>query len=453
MRIFLLYSLVFGALPLVLFQPYIGTLLWVWIAYMAPHKFTWGAAYYFPFAQVVAIATIGAWLISNEPKRLPLTGITGVMLVFAGWITITTFYSLAPIEAERKWDEVIKVIAMSLITYLLIQSKRRIFWLIATIVFSIGFIGVKGGIFVLLTGGEYRVYGPPQGNLSANNAIGLGLAMVLPLARYLQTQVQYLFVKWSLSIMMALSVLAIFATYSRGAFLALIAVVAYMLLRSRRAVLVAMILVVGGVLGATFMPEKWSDRGQSIQDYEMDLSAMSRLRMWRYGWSVATARPILGGGFGVYPATEHYTKFGFALCEPGVTNELTANCTMKGRSAHNIFMEVLGEHGFVGLAIYILLAVLAFTVTGWLRRLPPDRPDLQWAYNLAGALQASMVGFFAAGMFLNKAYLGVYYHLIVIAAAAAVVVRRELAKEPAIPGGVLSQDTVLGSKSLKTANY
>lgn len=444
MRIILIFAIIFGAIPFIIIQPYLGTLMWVWISYMAPHKWTWGATYYYPFAQAIAITMIGAWLLSREPKRLPLTGITGFLLLFAAWVSITTLFALWPEQAQRQWDEVIKTIIMSLVTFLLIQSKRRIFWLIVVIVSTIGFFGFKGGIFVFLTDGEFIVHGAPGGSLSANNAIALAMVMAIPLMRYVQLEAKLPVVTWFTWIAIALCVLSILASYSRGAFLALIVMVGFMVIRERNTLLIAPVVIVGLLLGFSVMPDKWTSRIESIQEYESDLSAMSRLRMWGYGWSVATKRPVLGGGFGIYPATEHYARFGFALCEPGVSNEVTANCTMKGRSAHNILMEVLGEHGFIGLTIFVLMGVYAFRVNSWMRQVAAGRPDLMWVENLGRMVQASIIGYLAGGMFVDKAYLALYYHLLVITAAAATVVKHELSQKP-VPAGAAARAVTASS--------
>ena len=72
MRSLLVALLIFGSLPLIVVKPHVGVLVWSWIGYMNPHRLTWGFAYDFPFAMVVALVTIAAWLFSREPKTVPL---------------------------------------------------------------------------------------------------------------------------------------------------------------------------------------------------------------------------------------------------------------------------------------------------------------------------------------------------------------------------------------------
>ncbi len=53
---------------------------------------------------------------------------------------------------------------------------------------SLGFYGVKGGIFTIATGGAYRVWGPPESFIEGNNELALALIMTIPLMRFLQLQ-------------------------------------------------------------------------------------------------------------------------------------------------------------------------------------------------------------------------------------------------------------------------
>src|SRR5215470_12258031 len=58
MRDLLILGFVFAMLPFCFFRPYIGALMWVWISLMNPHRLTWGPAYGFPFAMLVAVTTM-----------------------------------------------------------------------------------------------------------------------------------------------------------------------------------------------------------------------------------------------------------------------------------------------------------------------------------------------------------------------------------------------------------
>ena len=122
--------IVFGSLPFIFVRPHIGILMWSWIAYMVPHRMSWGFAQTFQFALIVAVTTIGAWLISRENKRLPVHTISILFIALMIWITVTTAFAHVPEVAYPHWETSIKVLFMTVLTLFLMQSRQRIEMLI-----------------------------------------------------------------------------------------------------------------------------------------------------------------------------------------------------------------------------------------------------------------------------------------------------------------------------------
>ena len=125
MRDLLILVIVFGSLPFILRQPYIGVLMWSWLGYMSPHRLTWGFAYDFPFAQLVAIATLAGLFLTKEKKHFPVTGLTVTWLLFIFWMNVTTITSLYPDLAWKEWDRTMKIQLFAIITLLLMADP---FW-------------------------------------------------------------------------------------------------------------------------------------------------------------------------------------------------------------------------------------------------------------------------------------------------------------------------------------
>lgn len=426
MRAIALITIIIAAIPIIFLKPHVGVLVWSWLSYMNPHRLTWGATSQFGFAQIVGLVTIAAWLLSKEPKKIPWTPLTGLLLAFTLWMGWTTIFALAP-DANAKWVLVMKIMLITFITLPLIQSRERIESLVWVIALSIGFFGIKGGVFVILTGGEYRVWGPEGSFIGANNALALALIMILPLLRYLQMRARSKWLHWALLAAMGLCGLSILSSYSRGALIAVLAMLGFMWLKSPRKLVLGVIGAVSLVAAIGFMPDKWTSRIETIQTYQQDSSAMSRLTMWKYGFNVATARPLFGGGFEIFPSPQFYPRFGLRLCKDyRHIEELSGDCVLKGRAAHSIYFEVLGEHGFVGLALFLLIGIVALRTGTRVIRQARGRPDLQWAVDLAAMLQVSMIGYAVGGTFLSKAYFDLYYALVAIMVLTGLVVERAL---------------------------
>ena len=186
MRDILVTLIVFGSLPVILVSPYVGILVWSWLGYMNPHRLGWGFAYDFPFALCVGVVTLAGVLFSREPKRIPATALTTVWFLFVGWMVFTTLFALYPNEAWVQCAKVLKIQLMTIATIVVINSRERLRMLIWVIVASLGYYGVKGGVFTILTGGDHRVWGPPGTFVEGNNEIALALLMILPLMHYLR---------------------------------------------------------------------------------------------------------------------------------------------------------------------------------------------------------------------------------------------------------------------------
>ncbi|HKE45082.1 MAG TPA: putative O-glycosylation ligase, exosortase A system-associated [Steroidobacteraceae bacterium] len=411
MRDILLTILVFGAIPFMIARPSIGLLVWSWLGYMNPHRMTWGFAYAFPFVQVAAGATFVGLLFSREKVRFPWTPVTVVWLMWALWTCVTTFFALNPVSAELGWERSIKVQAMILATLLLMGSREKLNQLTWVIVASIGFFGIKGGLFTAATGGVYRVWGPPGSFIEGNNELALALLMIVPLMRYLQTQSRNRWVRGGLIVGMVLSAFAIVGSYSRGALVGGAVMVLMLWLKSRHKLMFGIPLFLTAVLATSFMPEKWMERMGTIGEYTEDSSAMGRINAWHFAWNLASDHPVVGGGFNTF-TRDLFHRY---APDPEAFHD-----------AHSIYFQVLAEHGFVGLILFVLLGFLTLRTAGWVIRAARDRPDLLWARDLAAMMQVGFVGYAVGGIFLGLAYFDLPYHLMTIAVLAKVAVQDAL---------------------------
>jgi probable O-glycosylation ligase (exosortase A-associated) len=256
----------------------------------------------------------------------------------------------------------------------------------------------------LLGGGEYRVYGPPGNYISDNNGISVALIMTIPLMLYLSTTVSSKWIKWGMYAAIILSGVAVLGSHSRGAFLTILVMLLFLWLKSRRKLVPGLVLVALVPLAIGFMPEKWMSRMQTIETYEADSSAMGRLRTWETLFNLANDRPLVGGGF------EPYSSRTVAMYGPPGMDTV--------HSAHSVYFQMLGEHGYVGLGLFLALGIACWRASGRLVHASRDRPDLVWADNLARATQVSLVGFAVGGTFVNIAYWELpYYEIIILMAA------------------------------------
>jgi putative inorganic carbon (HCO3(-)) transporter len=410
MRDLLIAAIVFGALPWVIFsRPHIGLYLYSWIGYMNPHRLAYGFAYSFPWAYILAVATLVGIFFSKEPKRMPWTREMTVLSLFILWMLVTTAFALYPDLAWVQMEKVLKIQIMIFLTPLLINTRERLRNLVWVIVLSLGFYGVKGGVFTMLTGGSYHVWGPEESFIGGNNEMALALLMTIPLIRYLQLTEPRKWLRLALGGAMLLCAVAAIGSQSRGALVGAATMGLFFWLKSRNKGFMAIFILVATILVASIMPSSWYSRMDSIDNYKEDASAQGRINAWWTAWNVATHR-ITGGGFDMFQVET------FQAYAPN-PNDL--------HDAHSIYFMALGHHGFVGLGLFLLLAVLAWRTGSWSIRRAKLDPEKRWAADLAAMCQVSMIGYASAGAFLGLTYFDLYYHILMIIVMSKVVLLQE----------------------------
>jgi probable O-glycosylation ligase (exosortase A-associated) len=438
MRDVLILLLVFSAVPLIFLRPHVGILAWCWISYMNPHRLSWGFAYEFPVAMVIGLATLGAWVLSKESKKLQINAVSGLLLAFVFWMSFANLFAMVPDLAFQKWNQSFKILLMTFVTMVLMHNRERIQAMIWIIVISLGFFGAKGGLFTVVGGGTDRVWGPPGSFITDNNALAMALVMALPLVRYLQLQTESKLIRMGLYGLMILIGFSIIGSQSRGAFLGGVSMAAFLVWKSRQRLLLSLLVVAFLAVGSFFVPQTWIERMQTIETYKQDSSALSRLEVWGFGLKIANERPIVGGGFRVSYDDAIYLKY-----VPDARKG-------RGRNYHSVYFEILGELGYVGLAIYLSLLFAVWRMAGRTIALTRRRPDLHWAGDLARMCQVSFVGFAIAGAFQNLAFFDLYFHLIALVFLAHQAVISVLAEEsPAMrPFGARSRSPALRGRPL-----
>src|SRR5687767_2360203 len=169
MRDLAITLVILGSLPFCVRWPYVGVLMWTWLAFMNPHRLTWGFAYNMQFALFVALATLVGLLFSKEQKKIPWTAESVLLLVFIAWMLITTVFSTYPGLAWPQFEKVVKIQLMVFVTMMIMQRPDRLKLLMWVMTLSLAFYGVKGGIFTITHGGVYHVRGPGNSFISGNN--------------------------------------------------------------------------------------------------------------------------------------------------------------------------------------------------------------------------------------------------------------------------------------------
>jgi probable O-glycosylation ligase (exosortase A-associated) len=319
-------------------------------------------------------------------------------------------------ESLTKFEQFAKIILMTFVAISLVKKPEHFRYLVWITVLSIGFFSIKGGVFTIMTGGEFRVWGPPDTFVEDNNALALATLMVVPLMLYLGQTSENRWVRYGAYVGALLSIVSVMGTYSRGGFLGLAAMLAVLGLRTKHKVIVGLGLVIAVSVATSYIPEKWFDRMGTIENYEQDGSAVGRLEMWTHATRIANERPILGGGFRVFEHDRTYDR---------LSPEIEVR-----RNVHSIYFEMLGTQGYVGLVLFLMLGAAGLLTCRRIKKLVRDRPDLHSAHIFGNMMQCSLVAYAVSGTFLNLSTYDLYYTLLALTSMQYLIVREKL-KEPA----------------------
>lgn len=423
MRDFALIVLVLGSLPICFFNPFFGILMWTWIAYFNPHRFTWGFAYDFPIAAAVAVPTLLGTLFARKINRHFLTREMLLLLLLWAWFAITLFYAMhVPLFAghialaKEDFSRISKILLMSVVIILLVISKQRLRLLVLVTALSFALLALRATLFGLRTGGGYHVWGPPDSFLSDNNGFALALNMVLPMFYFMAREERGRLLRWILRLGFACSIFSIVLSYSRGGLLGLAVTLAAISFKSRYKVLSGLLIAMSVLLVITFAPEQWIKRMSTFLTGQLDGSAKQRLVSWGTAWNFARDYPITGGSFRALPDVEIFQRY-----QPG---PLPGGFLSSG--PHSIYFQFLSEQGFVGLGLFLALVACAWMTVRGLRRRARDLPSARWMIAYTHMVEVALLGYVVSGAFLGFANFDLLYQVLAMAIILKILYRREV---------------------------
>lgn len=403
MRDIALLGILLALCWLALLKPWLGVLGLAVLGYMQPQGYAFGFMRQVPVFMMLFVVTTLSLIHHTWREKswaaLPWRRLLAwQVLALAGlwlWFAVSSYFSVMPWESWEKYLVVLKILPPLLLTLLLIDSREKLLYLIATIALAILLPAIKGGYWAVASGFQDRVYGPPGSAYHDNNAFAVVVTMAIPLLVLWWRESRDKGLRMALLAGIALAYGSVISSWSRGGMLALGAVTLLLVWHSKRKLLAVPLLLAMSAVFFVQLPETWFGRMETLTNFETDASAQSRLEAWRIGFDFAMQHPITGGGFNAWPV-------------------LTLS-TGGSLDWHSSYVKILAEHGFTGLAIWgglLLGTMFSLTRLGWGRQ----HRDTAWIGDYGAMLSASLVAYAIGGLTLGIPYWELPYHLIVIAA-------------------------------------
>jgi len=371
---------------------------------MAPHRYSWGFAYHQPLALIAALVTLVSALLHFKDLKLAKTRETFLFVIFWIFLTVTSMFALSSQSAWNEWNNVSKIFLMVFLTIIVIKTKKQLQYFLLAIIGFVGFLSIKGALFGILTAGRYRIWGPPESNLADNNFVGVAMVMIIPLCFFLKNSFEKKWQTYGVLIIGFASLISAVLTYSRGALVGLVALgIAYLLQTRHKIVIFIMFIIIVGI-GYNVLPSIWFERMDTIETYQEDASANQRIDSWWFCYNLARTR-LLGGGFDCFTPELYYLY----APNPEINIKQKEDGTLEAHTAHSIYFQVLAEHGFIGLSIYMICILSIIFSMRKLDKISKKLPNAGWISDYSRAFIVSIIGFMACAAFVSRAYFELFW--------------------------------------------
>ena len=406
-------------LALGLKRPFLFVLAFTYVDIVSPQRLSYYLLNSIPISLIAAGLAVGGWLLLDDKKDFriaPRQWLLLVLLVYCGVATVNADF---PTEAAAKWDWVWRALVWAIFLPLTLRTKLRLEAYLLFMTLSAAAIIIVGGMKTAVSGGGYGSLnlmvdhdsGLYEGSILSTFAIAL-IPIILWLARY-----GTIFPKdWRVRIFAACLIFACLlipvGTEARTG-LVCIGVMGVLMLRDvkRRFLYLAMV-GAAGLIAVPFLPQSFTARMSTIQNYEADASAGTRLAVWGWTWSYVQEHP-LGGGFDSYLGnTLRFTTT--ATKGEGALAVVSQNVeTDQGRAFHSSYFEMLGEHGFPGIILFLLIHGIGLVrMEAVRRRYRKEEGEQEWIAPLATAMQGAHIIYLVGSVFVGIAFQPFAYMLV-----------------------------------------
>jgi probable O-glycosylation ligase (exosortase A-associated) len=399
-------------------RPFMFVLAYAYVDIVSPQRLSYYFLNSIPISMVVAALAVGSWIVA-EDKRFarfaPRQWLILALLVYAGF---TTMYADFPLEAKDKWDWVSKALLWAFFLPLALRTRLRIEAYLLVMTLSVAAIIITGGIKTALGGGGYGaslLFIDNNSGLFESSTISTVAISVIPVILWLARHGTVFPPEWRVRLfaggLIFACLLIPIGTAARTGLICIAALGLLMLRGTKRRLLYVSMVGLAALAAIPMLPQTFTTRMDTISTYQADSSATGRLAVWGWTWEYVLEHP-LGGGFEAYlqnklmiPTTSVQTN--------GATSSVSTQLLEdQARAYHSSYFEVLGEQGFPGFILFLLIHFGGLLRMELLRRRYRGSETDPWLAPLATALQTSHLVYLVGSLFVGLAYQPFVYMLV-----------------------------------------
>lgn len=409
MRDIIVSLAILALMPVSWRRPYIGLVVFSWLAYMRVQDLTWGFAKGVRWSFYIAIIMFVSFLLKKKDRLFRPDLRNYMMLAMVVLVALGVIFGpkggVDPAFQMKRLVEFAKIVGIALFTSAVVQTREHMRLLIWVIALSLGFYGVKNGIWGIVTLGQTPIRQGPGGLMFDNNDFSLALCMAIPMLWMIGASEKRVVLARAFQAMVPLTAFTVLLTHSRGGLLSLVGCLGVLVWHSKhrtKAIVAALVLA---VVGVSMMPADMRERFASIADFKNDGSANARFRSWAVAVRMATANPLLGVGLSNFRGS--YLKY-----QPNPTAQELAGEDIY--VAHNSYLQIWAETGTISLLLYLGLILSSFVTVWRVRAKARLRYQSSWIINYATMFESSLVAFMIGSTFLNRAHFDLFYHWVAV---------------------------------------
>jgi len=373
--------------------------LYTVLAYFRPWELTGVLAWLSPVPYWLAVTMSVVFLISQLMLEGNLTARpreVNLILILTVLAALSIPQAINPSVAWTYFNSVfLKTIIVFVVISNVLRTRLRMQLMI--------FLALAAGCYLSVTSlskyvaegstDVYRAKADIFNIFSDPNALALHLVMMMPIALTLLMNTHNILKKLVYAAGIVVMLAGMFATFSRGGFLALLAMLVVLtvrLLKRNRAAVLAVVLV-GAIAAIVLAPGGYAHRLSSILDPSQDEvgSASARRDLLLRSIGTAVRRPLLGVGIGNFQ-------------EVSIHNQVS----------HNAYTQIAAEMGIPALVVYLLFLVTAYKRLRRIEHETVDETGFSRYYYLSIGLQASLAGYVVGSFFLSVAFEWFVYFLV-----------------------------------------
>jgi probable O-glycosylation ligase (exosortase A-associated) len=335
-------------------------------------------------------------------------------------IGISVLAAVNPELCVFGYSKYIKMVVALLCIPWLIYNELWLRRLVLTISFALGLIALKFTLFAVKAGGSIQFNKGHAGFMSDNNGLALAMAMLVPICWHARKLAREKWVKTALLVCTASAFATVILSFSRGGAVALAAVLAMLVWRSKYKVVGLFGVAILMVPALLLVGANYADRLSTLGDVSSEASAFSRIVLAKAALAMWRDFPLFGVGFGEdnwVALSSHY------LGEENV------------RKVHNTYLQMLVDSGIFAFLMHCLLiwgtAIWLGSTAKATKKLRPGWEEYPYMF------QVSIITFGVGSTFYSRPDYELFYIVLLTAGVWYTVYKTEvLPQRVEIPRGV-----------------